>query len=102
MCVDTRIPIHSASVSPATSRNTSMPTESTPTGHTPTLIACFLHFDVCFMLWVLVGALGVFIAETAGLDAAEKGLLVAIPVLTGSLLRVPLGILSDRLGGRRV
>jgi NNP family nitrate/nitrite transporter-like MFS transporter len=79
-----------------------MPTESTPTGHTPTLIACFLHFDVCFMLWVLVGALGVFIAETAGLDAAQKGLLVAIPVLTGSLLRVPLGILSDRLGGRPV
>ena len=71
-------------------------------GHTPTLIACFLHFDVCFMLWVLVGALGVFIAESAGLDAAQKGLLVAIPVLTGSLLRVPLGVLSDRLGGRRV
>ncbi|MBI3493933.1 MAG: NarK/NasA family nitrate transporter [Acidobacteria bacterium] len=79
-----------------------MRTESTPAGHTPTLIACFLHFDVCFMLWVLVGALGVFIAESAGLDPAQKGLLVAIPVLTGSLLRVPLGILSDRLGGRRV
>ena len=52
-------------------------------GHTPILIACFLHFDVCFMLWVLVGALGVFIAESAGLDAAQKGLLVAIPVADG-------------------
>lgn len=79
-----------------------MHTELTPAGHTPTLIACFLHFDVCFMLWVLLGALGVFVAESAGLDAAQKGLLVAIPVLTGSLLRVPLGVLTDRLGGRRV
>lgn len=79
-----------------------MRTEPTPSGHTPTLIACFLHFDMCFMLWVLVGALGVFIAESAGLDPAQKGLLVATPVLTGSLLRVPLGVLSDRLGGRRV
>ena len=32
-----------------------------PDGHLPTLIACFAHFDVCFMLWVLVGALGGFI-----------------------------------------
>jgi nitrate/nitrite transporter NarK len=30
-------------------------------GHLPTLIACFLHFDLSFMLWVLVGALGILI-----------------------------------------
>ncbi|MBI3401612.1 MAG: NarK/NasA family nitrate transporter [Acidobacteria bacterium] len=54
------------------------------------------------MLWVMLGALGVFVAEQVGLDAAQKGLLVAVPVLTGSLLRVPLGLLSDRIGGRRV
>src|SRR3982750_1803270 len=71
-------------------------------GHTPTLIASFLHFDVCFMVWVLLGALGIFVSEAAGLDAAEKGMMVAIPVLTGSLLRLPLGMLSDRVGGRRV
>jgi NNP family nitrate/nitrite transporter-like MFS transporter len=71
-------------------------------GHTPTLIASFLHFDVCFMLWVLLGALGIFVSDAAGLDAAQKGMMVAIPVLTGSLLRLPLGILSDRVGGRRV
>src|SRR5262245_40306201 len=71
-------------------------------GHTSTLIASFLHFDVCFMLWVLLGALGVFVAESAGLNAAQKGLMVAIPVLSGSLLRLPLGLLSDRVGGRRV
>src|SRR6476661_2464669 len=71
-------------------------------GHSPTLIASFLHFDVCFMLWVLLGALGIFVSDAVGLDAGQKGMMVAIPVLTGSLLRLPLGILSDRVGGRRV
>jgi NNP family nitrate/nitrite transporter-like MFS transporter len=71
-------------------------------GHRPTLIAAFLHFDVSFMLWVLLGALGVSISDTLGLSAAEKGLLVAVPILSGSLMRIPLGLLSDRFGGRRV
>ena len=43
-------------------------------GHLPTLIASFLHFDLSFMLWVLLGALGIFIAESVGLSPAEKGL----------------------------
>jgi MFS transporter, NNP family, nitrate/nitrite transporter len=71
------------------------------TGHLPTLIACFLHFDLSFMLWVLLGALGVFAASAAGLNVAQKGLMVAVPILSGSLLRIPLGILGDRIGGRR-
>jgi NNP family nitrate/nitrite transporter-like MFS transporter len=71
-------------------------------GHRPTLIAAFLHFDVSFMLWVLLGALGVSISDALGLTAAEKGLLVAVPILSGSLMRIPLGVLSDRFGGRRV
>ncbi|HTK48659.1 MAG TPA: MFS transporter [Gemmatimonadaceae bacterium] len=70
-------------------------------GHPPTLVAAFLHFDVSFMLWVLLGALGVSISDTLGLTPAEKGLLVAVPILSGSLMRVPLGVLSDRFGGRR-
>jgi NNP family nitrate/nitrite transporter-like MFS transporter len=71
-------------------------------GHWPTLAACFLHFDLSFMLWVLPGALGIYISESAHLSAAEKGLMVAVPILSGSLLRVPLGLLGDRIGGRRV
>jgi NNP family nitrate/nitrite transporter-like MFS transporter len=74
----------------------------TRTGHPATLVACFLHFDVSFMLWVLFGALGVYIAESAGLSAGEKALVVAVPILSGSLLRVPIGLLSDRWGARRV
>jgi NNP family nitrate/nitrite transporter-like MFS transporter len=71
-------------------------------GHLPTLLACFTHFDVCFMLWVLIGSLGAFIFDGRGIDAGLKGLLVGAPILTGSLLRVPLGLISDRVGGRRI
>ncbi len=71
-------------------------------GHTPTLFACFLQFDLSFMLWVMLGALGVFIAESLKLNASNKALLVAIPILSGSLLRIPLGLLSDRIGGKIV
>jgi NNP family nitrate/nitrite transporter-like MFS transporter len=75
---------------------------STPQGHLPTLLASFLHFDLSFMLWVLLGALGNFIADDLHLTPAEKGLLVALPILSGSLLRLPLGLLADRFGGKRV
>jgi NNP family nitrate/nitrite transporter-like MFS transporter len=71
-------------------------------GHWPTLVACFLHFDLSFMLWVLVGALGIFVAEEAHLGPAEKGLVVAVPILSGALLRFPMGLLADRAGGKRV
>jgi len=71
-------------------------------GHKPTVFAAFLHFDLSFMIWVLLGALGVSISESLGLGAAQKGLMVAIPILSGSLMRIPLGLLSDRFGGRRV
>ncbi len=76
--------------------------ESEPNGHLPTLIACFLHFDLSFMLWVLLGALGIFIAESVHLSPAQKGLVVAIPLLSGSLTRVVVGLLSDRIGSKRV
>ena len=78
------------------------PLTTEPQGHAPTLAACFIHFDVSFMLWVLLGALGVYIAEGLKLGPSEKALIVAIPILSGSLLRVPLGLLSDRFGGKRV
>jgi NNP family nitrate/nitrite transporter-like MFS transporter len=71
-------------------------------GHTPTLIASLLHFDMSFMLWVLPASLSVLIAEQLHLSPSQKGLLVALPILTGSLLRVPIGLLADRLGGRLV
>ena len=49
-------------------------------GHTPSLVAAFLYFDVSFMAWVLLGPLGPFIAETYKLSATQKGFLVALPL----------------------
>lgn len=71
-------------------------------GHSPTLLCSFLYFDISFMVWTLLGALGVFIAQSFHLSAAQKGLLVAIPLLGGSILRIVLGIATDHLGPRRV
>ena len=71
-------------------------------GHLPTVIASFLHFDLSFTLWVLLGALGIPIAQSLGLSPSTKALVVAVPILSGALLRVPLGLLADRWGGRRV
>jgi MFS transporter, NNP family, nitrate/nitrite transporter len=66
-------------------------------GHTPTLIAAFLYFDLSFMVWVVLGPLGVQIAEEIGLTAAQKGMMVATPVLAGALLRIAMGVLVDHL-----
>ena len=66
-------------------------------GHTPTLLAAFLYFDLSFMVWVMLGPLGVQIAEDLGLDAAQKGMMVATPVLAGALLRIVMGMLVDHL-----
>jgi MFS transporter, NNP family, nitrate/nitrite transporter len=66
-------------------------------GHRPTLFAAFFYFDLSFMVWVLLGPLGVAIAADLGLSPAQKGLMVATPVLAGALLRVVNGILVDHL-----
>ncbi len=70
-------------------------------GHAPSLLASFLYFDISFMIWVLLGALGVYITRDFGLSPAEKGLIVAIPILGGSFFRIVLGFLTDRIGPRK-
>ena len=70
-------------------------------GHTPTLIAAFLYFDLAFMVWVLLGPLAPDIARTLALTPAQKGLMVATPTLAGALLRVVNGLLVDRIGPKR-
>ena len=66
------------------------------------LMVSTLSFTVCFMVWMMFGVIGIPIKKTLGLNATEFGLLTAMPVLTGSLIRVPLGIWTDRYGGRIV
>ena len=66
-------------------------------GHKPTLLASFLYFDLAFMVWVILGPLGVQIATDLKLDAGQKGLMVAVPVLSGAILRIVMGVLVDHL-----
>ena len=70
-------------------------------GHTPTLFSAFLYFDLSFMVWVLLGPLGVAISKSLHLDAAQKGLMVATPLLAGAFLRVVFGVLVDHIGPKR-
>jgi NNP family nitrate/nitrite transporter-like MFS transporter len=70
-------------------------------GHLPTLFSAFIYFDISFMVWVILGPLGVQISKTLGLDPAQKGLMVAIPVLAGAFLRIVNGVLVDHIGPKR-
>jgi MFS transporter, NNP family, nitrate/nitrite transporter len=70
-------------------------------GHTPTLIAALLYFDVSFMAWVLLGPMAPFLRDAFGLTATQTGLITAIPLLGGSLFRPIMGLIGDRIGGRR-
>jgi MFS transporter, NNP family, nitrate/nitrite transporter len=67
-----------------------------------TVFASFLYFDMCFTIWVLLGSLSVFISPSLHLNPAQQGLLVAIPALSGSLFRFPIGLLCDRFSTKRV
>ena len=66
-------------------------------GHTPTLFAAFLYFDLAFMVWVILGPLGVQIAQDLQLTHAQRGLMVATPVLAGAILRLFMGLMVDHL-----
>lgn len=66
-------------------------------GHKPTLFSAFLYFDLSFMVWVLLGPLAVQIAGDLQLSPAQKGMMVATPVLTGALLRLVMGVLVDQI-----
>ncbi len=66
------------------------------------VIMSTLAFTVCFMVWMMFAVIGVPIKQQLGLNETQFGILVATPVLTGSLIRVPLGMWTDKFGGRIV
>jgi len=70
-------------------------------GHLPTLISAFLYFDVSFMVWILLGVLGNYLAADMRLNPAQQGLMTALPLLGGAALRLVLGTLTDIIGGRK-
>ncbi len=59
-------------------------------------------FVICFAVWMMFGVIGIPVQRELGLSGTAFGLLTAIPVLSGALLRLPVGAWTDRYGGRRV
>ena len=59
-------------------------------------------FTACFAVWTVFSIIGIKIKQDLGLNEAQFGLLAGTPILTGSLIRVPLGIWADQKGGRLV
>ncbi len=70
-------------------------------GHPGSLFSAFIYFDVSFMVWVLLGPLALFITQDLSLTPAQKGLMVAFPLLGGAILRLPAGFLTDYLGPKK-
>lgn len=66
------------------------------------VIMSTVAFTVCFMIWMMFAVIGIPIKQTLGLNETQFGLLIAMPVLTGSMIRLPLGMLTDKFGGRIV
>ncbi|GJQ57944.1 MAG: NarK/NasA family nitrate transporter [Candidatus Scalindua sp. AMX11] len=71
-------------------------------GNTRVLILGTLAFAVCFAGWSLFGPLAVYMKAEFNLSSSAVGLLLATPVLLGSIVRVPIGILTDEYGGRKI
>ncbi len=66
-------------------------------GHRPTLISASLYFDLSFMVWYILGPLAIQIASDLNLDAEDRGLMVATPILSGAILRFFMGLVVDRV-----
>ena len=59
-------------------------------------------FTACFAIWVMFSVIGIPIKTGLNLSDTQFGLLAATPILTGSILRLPLGMMTDKFGGRPV
>ncbi len=74
----------------------------TPSQQQRALTASTIAFTGCFAVWTIFSIIGVQIKADLGLNETQFGLLVATPILTGSISRIFLGIWTDQFGGRRV
>ncbi|MDQ7042710.1 MAG: MFS transporter [Sulfurimonas sp.] len=75
-------------------------------GHTPTLFSAFIYFDLSFMIWTILGPLSSEIIESFALggfvmSAGQKATLLSLPILSGALLRIPLGFSVDKFGAKK-
>ena len=75
-------------------------------GHTPTLFAAFIYFDLSFMIWTLMGPLSSEIFESFAnngfiISTSQKATLLSLPILSGALLRIVLGFSVDKFGAKK-
>src|ERR1700687_40810 len=75
-------------------------TEAQPAGQRAALWMSTVAFTVCFAVWTIFSIIGIQIKNDLGLNETQFGLLVGTPILTGSLIRIFLGIWTDQYGGR--
>lgn len=69
-------------------------------GHWPSVIGAWLHLTVSFMVWLLMGALSLTLAQDLQLSQTDTALMVSLPLLSGALLRVVAGWSSDWYGAK--
>ncbi len=74
----------------------------TPAQQQRALGASTVAFTVCFAVWTIFSIIGIRIKQELGLNDTQFGILVATPILTGSLSRIFLGVWADQYGGRLV
>mgnify|MGYP006191097425 FL=1 len=74
--------------------------QATLNGANRALLLATLAFAACFSVWTLYAVMGLQLQQQLELSATEYGFLLAAPILTGALLRIPLGILADRVSAR--
>ena len=70
-------------------------------GNWKALLACFLYFDTGFTVWVMFGPLAPYVSKQLSLSPTQAGFLVAVPVLSASIVRVTLGNLFQCVNGRQ-
>jgi NNP family nitrate/nitrite transporter-like MFS transporter len=73
-----------------------------PAGNSRQLVLALVAFTVTFYGWALLGPLGPDLQEDLELSDVQLSIAVAVPVLLGSVMRIPMGVLAERFGGRRV
>ncbi|HEX3718009.1 MAG TPA: nitrate/nitrite transporter [Verrucomicrobiae bacterium] len=98
--VKTMVVSGDSKVGPSTKESSEKNESFWQAGHWPTLLAAFLYFDFSFMVWTVLGPLGAQIGESLHLSVEQKGLMVAVPILSGALLRIVLGLAVDHFGAK--
>ena len=76
--------------------------DATPPNGQRALWLSTLAFTICFAVWTIFAIIGVRIKQDLNLTETQFGLLVGMPILTGSLVRILLGVWTPRYGGRLV